>query len=62
VWDDLDQRVQLLEEDLSTSADNFVEDERRTTRASLIDGVADISDLSRRHNSFCIEHSILSVF
>lgn len=61
MWNNVERKVQLLESKLNISADNFIDEERRPTRASLIDGVANISDLSQNNemcSAYYISHSL----
>ena len=47
MWSSVERKVEHLESRLNISADNFVEEEERPTRASLIEGLANISDISQ---------------
>lgn len=46
LWDDVEMKLKLLESSVTTSADNFVAEEPRSPKASLIEGLANISDLT----------------
>ena len=46
-WDSLEVKLEKLQEKTNISASNFIDDEHRPTRASLIDGLANVSNIGQ---------------
>ena len=58
-WDAVEQKMQKVEARVYTSADSFVEEEKRAPRKSLTEGVENISDLGQNHKPVMIVFYIM---